>query len=185
MQGGPRGGDTVVHLQGAALDAFNYEAPHLVRCRWGELESGLVTPTYFSSTTITCATTPAATLGAYRLYVSLNGIAPFEDTGLDFLYYDEPSSADIFSVSPQGGPNNGGTFVTIFANGLDALGTYKPPASGEGRCRWGDWKLTDDPSTFRETIATLVGDDRLVCSTLCLHTLARTVRTTGHRRVGF
>ena len=85
VRGGPRKGNTVVDLMGAALDAFNYDSPHLVRCRWGELDSGLVTPTHFSATRITCATTPADKVGAYRLYVSLNGITPFEDTGLDFV----------------------------------------------------------------------------------------------------
>ena len=77
-------GNTIVHLEGAALDAFNRDAPHLVRCRWGEDDSGLVTPSS-SRRRLTCATTPAKTKGAYRLYVSLNGIQPFEDTGLDFV----------------------------------------------------------------------------------------------------
>ena len=177
VQGGPRAGGTVVHLEGAALNAFNYDHPNLVRCRWGESASGLVNATFFSSTRITCVTTPAAALGAYRLYVSLNGIAPFEDTGLDFTYYDDPNDESIKLLTPSAGPTTGGTAVTIYATGLDALGTYKPPASGAARCRWGVWDDSDSlgsqggavasaAALMRETAATLVSPDRLVCATL-------------------
>lgn len=38
--------------------------------------------------------------------------------------------------------------VTIFAEGLDALGTYRPPATGDAKCRWGEWNaFTDPPDT--------------------------------------
>ena len=59
--------------------------------------------------------------------------------------------------------------VTIIASGLDALGTYRPPATGAARCRWGEWSRDDPPeaaANYRETAATLVSSTELVCSTL-------------------
>ena len=166
VQGGPLQGGTIVDLQGAALDAFNSDRPDLVRCRWGEESSGLVTPTYFSSSLIRCRTTPVASVGTVRLYVSLNGIAPFEDTGLDFYFYQDLTQNAIESLSPSGGPNDGGTLVTVYARGLDALGTYKPPATGAARCRWGEWSEQDAMGTvYRETTALLITTDLLVCPT--------------------
>ena len=156
VQGGPIAGGTVVDLQGAALDAFNGS----VRCRWGTSDAAQVTPSFFSATRITCTTSPLPS-GPKRLYVSLNGIAPFEDSGLDFLYYTEPAASDIYSIHPSGGPNEGGTLVTVSASGLDALGPYRPPADGAARCRWGEW--FDNDASFRETVAVLVDAAQLVC----------------------
>jgi hypothetical protein len=169
VRGGPLQGGTVVHLEGAALDAFNSDTPEHVRCRWGEDESGLVTPSFLNASRITCTTTPRAVVGVVRLYLSLNGIAPFEDTGLDFTYYRNPTLADVLSLSPRGGPSSGGTLITVYANGLDALGTYKPPAAGAARCRWGAWdELASSPqvlANYRETPALTVAANRLECRT--------------------
>ena len=170
VNGGPLQGGTVVHLEGAALDAFNSDTPEHVRCRWGEEASGLVTPSFLSASRITCTTTPRAVVGVVRLYLSLNGIAPFEDTGLDFTYYRNPTLADVLSLSPRGGPSSGGTLVTVYATGLDALGLYKPPASGAARCRWGAWdELASYEAqvlaNYRETPALTVAANRLECRT--------------------
>ena len=77
--------------------------------------------------------------GPQRLYLSLNGIEPYDDSGLDFTYFMEPEMSNFVGVSPGGGPAAGGTPVTVLASGLDALGTFAPPATGAARCRWGHW----------------------------------------------
>ena len=80
---------------GDGMDAFNYERQADIRCRWGLEEQGEVAPELFSATLIQCRTTPVLLPGTRRLYVSLNGIAPFQDTGLDFIDYLEPSALKI------------------------------------------------------------------------------------------
>lgn len=124
-------------------------------------------PVVYEARAIACDTTGVAVtdLGPTPLYVSLNGIAPFQDTGFFFHYYADPIPAvDMAAIEPTGGPDTGGTLITLYSSGLSALGRYQPPASGEARCRWGFWLPTD--TVYRETAAVRVGSDHLVCPTL-------------------
>ena len=72
-------------------------------------------PELFTATLIQCRTTPVRVPGVRRLYVSLNGIAPYQDTGLDFIDYLEPPAFNFYQIEPTGGPIAGGTPVTIRA----------------------------------------------------------------------
>ena len=80
------------------------------------------------------------------------------------MYYADPTSEDFFSLEPTGGPSLGGTLVTIRADGLDALGSHRPPASGQARCRWGTWN--DELGVYPESEAVSVDGTHIVCSTL-------------------
>ena len=112
------------------------------------------------------------------MYVSLNGIAPYQDTGLDFIDYLEPPAFNFYQIEPTGGPTAGGTPVTIRAQGLDALGRYAPPATGDARCRWGrPWMVEIEGDVIQYTDAVAVDGGGLVCPTLTL-TLTLTLTPT-------
>ena len=125
VKGGPLMGGTRVQLLGSALDAFNTDSPDRVRCRWGESTAAAVVPSRFEPTIIECLSVLNPSPGPQRLYLSLNGIEPYDDSGLDFTYFMEPEMSNFVGVSPGGGPAAGGTPVTVLASGLDALGTSR------------------------------------------------------------
>ena len=166
IRGGPTEGGTLVGLVGDGMDAFNYDNQAAIRCRWGVEDKGEVAPELFSATLIQCRTTPVLMPGIRRLYVSLNGIAPFQDTGLDFIDYRDPPAVNFYQIEPTGGPTAGGTPVTIRAQGLDAIGGYVPPATGDARCRWGrPWMVEIEGDVIQYTDAVAVDGGGLVCPT--------------------
>ena len=98
------------------------------------------------------------------LWVSANGqqfgIGPFE-----LSFFAQPT---VVAVNPGLGPTSGGTPITIRASGLEALGTYTPPATGEARCRWGrPWLMLNAAidEVLQYTAAIAVSDQYIVCPT--------------------
>lgn len=118
-----------------------------------------------------------SSLGPTRLFLSLNGIAPFEDTGMDFTYYRPIPAASFKSVAPTGGPRGGGTPVTVSGVGLAVLGAYAPPATGQAKCRWGEWGAGD--RSYRETSALSVSSERIICPTPAASGFTRRRRVEG------
>ena len=64
---------------------------------------------------------------------------------------------NFYQIEPTGGPTAGGTPVTIRAMGLDAIGGYVPPATGDARCRWGrPWMVEIEGDVIQYTDAVAV-----------------------------
>ena len=56
--------------------------------------------------------------------------------------------------------------MTIRAMGLDAIGGYVPPATGDARCRWGrPWMVEIEGDVIQYTDAVAVDGGGLVCPT--------------------
>ena len=73
---------------------------------------------------------------------------------------------NFYQIEPTGGPTAGGTPVTIRAMGLDAIGGYVPPATGDARCRWGrPWMVEIEGDVIQYTDAVAVDGGGLVCPT--------------------
>ena len=79
--------------------------PH---CKFGDK---IVRATFDSTVRIVCAAPPSENLGVELSFeVSLNGI-DWSNSGLQFTYYEQPT---LESISPDSGPESGGTPIYIF-----------------------------------------------------------------------
>ena len=148
--GGPIGVDTAVTLRGSGFARYGAGA---IVCRMGTGASSggggagsggsevLIAGELIDSSRIVCTLPAAASPSSLSVSLSLTlGVAgTFGTDSLSFAYYAPPHVA---SVLPSEGDAAGGTVVTIFGYGFDALSGNIGVRNGYMRCRFGTGGLS-------------------------------------------
>ena len=138
-RGGPTLGGTRVTVTGRG---FSPISPSPI-CRFGENDD--IGATLVNSTRIICeeslAAPPAkddAAVHRLALEISIDGGATFTRSGRSFTYIDF-TQIHISSVTPSGGPRNGGTIITVAGHGFrDLGGSFGADVQSGLLCSFGD-----------------------------------------------
>ena len=116
--GGPYAGGTLVLVLGAGF------ADHNAHCRFG---AELVRATLVNSSRLLCDAPALPAAAGVALEVTLNGDTSAHTItadGVGFTFFD-PSAVTVDSLSPLGGPTDGGTRVEISGSGLAEEGSSR------------------------------------------------------------